>query len=131
LPRGWSLTAPAAHHDAVSYQRRIFIIDGYEQFSAWQRLRLKIRCRRRGSGLLVTSHTATGLPTLIQLAPDRRLVEDLVGHLCSNVSSGVTPADVAASHACHGTNVRDILFDLYDRHEHWRHKNRTPRLAGT
>ena len=29
----------------------------------------------------------------------------------------VTRSDIVASHACHGSNVREIFFDLYDRHE--------------
>jgi hypothetical protein len=29
----------------------------------------------------------------------------------------ITPGDVAAGYELHGDNVREILFDLYDRHE--------------
>jgi hypothetical protein len=39
------------------------------------------------------------------------------------VSTTITRADIAASHACHGSNVREILFDLYDRHEAGRRKS--------
>jgi energy-coupling factor transporter ATP-binding protein EcfA2 len=96
---------------------RLLIIDGYEQLATLERVRLIYRCRSARIGLLVTSHSPTWLPTLIRLAPDSRLVEQLVADLCAKVSTTVTPFDVAASHACHGSNVREILFDLYDRHE--------------
>jgi hypothetical protein len=46
-----------------------------------------------------------------------------VGDLCSELSTTITRADIAASHACHGSNVREILFDLYDCHETGRRKS--------
>jgi hypothetical protein len=92
----------------------LLIIDGYEQLGWTARWRLKRWCRRASVGLLVTAHRPTGLPTLIQLAPDRRLIEQLVAHLCANIPSAISPMDIAASHACHGVNVREVLFDLYD-----------------
>ena len=98
----------------------LVIIDGYEQLGWLQRLLLKRRCRRAGAGLLVTSHAPTGLPTLITLAPDLLLVQQLVATLCERTSAQITPADVTASHAGRGSNVRDIFFDLYDRHERLR-----------
>jgi hypothetical protein len=82
-----------------------------------QRVWLKHRCRRAGVGLLVTSHAPTGLPTLITLAPDERLIQQLVAILSERSPTPITSTDVAASHACHGSNVREIFFDLYDRHE--------------
>jgi hypothetical protein len=57
------------------------------------------------------------MPTVIHLSPDRELVEQLVDDLCINVPTTITRANVAASHACHGSNVREIFFDLYDCHE--------------
>jgi energy-coupling factor transporter ATP-binding protein EcfA2 len=105
----------------------LIIIDGYEQLAWLERLQLLRVSRRNGAGLLVTSHTPVHIPTLIRLAPDLRLVERLVAALCARVSTAITPADVAASHACHGSNVREILFDLYDRHEQRRRElNRRP-----
>jgi hypothetical protein len=45
-----------------------------------------------------------------------------VADLCTEVSTPVTQNDVAASHACHGSNVREIFFELYDRHERGRRR---------
>jgi hypothetical protein len=58
----------------------------------------------------------------MKLAPDARLVAKLVDDLCCKLSTGITPADVAASYARHGSNVRDIFFDLYDQHERRRRR---------
>jgi stage III sporulation protein SpoIIIAA len=97
--------------------RRVEVVDGYEELSRVTRWRLRQRCFRSRSGLLVTSHRPMGLPTLIELAPDRALLEQLVAELCADAATPITRADVDASHGRHGRNVREILFDLYDRHE--------------
>jgi energy-coupling factor transporter ATP-binding protein EcfA2 len=120
LPANWwreSITNPSS-----GGSRRLLIIDGYEQLARLERLRLWRHCGRTRAGILVTSHRPVRIPTLIQLSPDRFLVEQLVAELCAQVSTAVTAADVAASHACHGSNVREILFDLYDRHERARRR---------
>lgn len=103
----------------------IAIVDGYEQLSWLSRVGLHHACRRAGLGLLVTAHQRTRYPTLIRLAPDERLVRKLAAHLAAKVSTPVTAADVVASHARHGRNVREILFELYDRHEELRRAGRT------
>lgn len=104
----------------------LLIIDGYEQLAWLEQILVLHRCRSAGIGLLVTSHATTRLPTLIELSPDRHLVELLVADLCAKVSTAIAPNYVAASHACHGSNVREILFDLYDRHEQQRRRSNTP-----
>lgn len=106
-------------------RRFIVIVDGYEQLSWLERLRLIGECRRRHLGLLITSHAATCLPTLIRLTPSRQLIEQLVRELCDQVSTHIAAEEVAASHACHGSNVREIFFDLYDRYERRRRNRRT------
>jgi hypothetical protein len=97
--------------------RTLLIIDGYEQLGFLARRRLTRRCRRNHFGLLVTAHAETGFPTLVELAPDLALLGRLVAQLSSHRPSLITPVDVAASHASHGSNVREIFFDLYDLHE--------------
>src|SRR4051812_2245101 len=112
-------TLPSAFAERLSAcdSSSMIIIDGYEQLGPWERWRLHRRVRRQRTGLLVTSHQPTGIPELITLSPDRELVEELVRALCAQVSTAVTADDIAASHACHGSNVREIFFELYDRHE--------------
>jgi hypothetical protein len=103
--------------------KTVVIIDGYDQLGGLERLRLTRRCRHSSAGLVVTAHRPTRLPTLIRLAPDRNLIARLVADLCAEVSTPITPKDVAASHDCHGSNVREIFFDLYDRHERGRRRS--------
>jgi len=105
--------------------RALVIVDGYEQLAWRERLRLKRLCRRAKLGLLVTAHSQPRIPLLIRLDPGRRLVQQLVAQLAAQVSTPITADDIAASHACNGSNVREIFFDLYDRHEHLRRAGRT------
>jgi hypothetical protein len=98
-------------------ERAILIVDGYEQLGWLQRLRLNRFCRTANRGLLVAAHAPVRLATLIRLAPDEPLVQKLVVQLAKRIPTPITPEDVSASHACYGENVRDVLFDLYDRHE--------------
>jgi energy-coupling factor transporter ATP-binding protein EcfA2 len=109
----------------------IVIVDGYEQLSRFERLRLKRHCGRAGAGLLVTTHSSTRMPTLIHLAPSRELISQLVADLCMEVSTPITIKDIAASHACHGSNVRELFFDLYDRYERRRRATRTYAVPAT
>jgi len=97
--------------------RGVHVVDGYEQLGRLARWQVRRHCRRNGTGLLVTSHRPTGLPTLIELKPSRRLIDGLVADLCDEIASPITPAHVAACYARRGGNVREMLFDLYDRHE--------------
>jgi hypothetical protein len=100
------------------------VVDGYEQLSRLERLRLSIAVRRTGCGVLVTAHAPTQFATLMRTNPTRSLAHELVAELAARVSTSITPADVAASHACHGSNFREIFFDLYARHEQWRRAER-------
>ena len=115
----------------VAQNPRLLIIDGYEQLSWLERRRLIRHCHRTSTGLLVTAHAETQLATLIRLAPQQALIAQLVAQLCSEVSTPITSSDLAASLACHGSNVREIFFDLYDRHERNRRIQRTDTATST
>lgn len=109
----------------------LLIIDGYDQLSFLARWRLDRYCRRAKCGLLVTSHAKLPMPTLVRTYPDCALVQQLVAQLCQRVPSSISRQDITASHARHGSNVREIFFDLYDRHEQLRRINRTTRATAT
>jgi hypothetical protein len=114
-PQFWSSILPAE-----SAGRRIVVIDGYEQLGRLERMWLSRRCRRAKCGLLVTAHQPVRIPLLVRLSPNVQLAQRLVAELSSRVSTQVDAADVAASFARHGSNVREMFFELYDRHEQWR-----------
>jgi hypothetical protein len=95
----------------------VLIVDGYEQLSRWQRFLLKRHCRRRGLGLVVTTHASVGFPELYRTAPTPELAERIVGQLMAGSSPPCTASELAASFARHHGNVRETLFDLYDLYE--------------
>lgn len=89
------------------------IVDGYEQLSWWSRRRLAQRVRDRQAGLLVTSHAATGLPTLMTVAPRMEAAHQIVQKLVAD-GDPISRVDVEqAFRACDG-NIREMLFQLYD-----------------
>jgi hypothetical protein len=103
------------HH--FSPVRLLVIVDGYEQLSFWSRLRLKLVCRRRGWGLLVTAHRNVGFPTLFHTRPSLEVAQAVVRRLLAAGESNISPEAVAESFAqCQG-NLRETLFVLYDRYE--------------
>lgn len=95
----------------------LLVVDGFEQLSRPARQWVRWRCRRQGAGLLATSHRASGLPTLASLRPEFDVALALFHRLILGVETPVSEADLqSAFNACRG-NLRDVFFDLYDRHE--------------
>ena len=95
----------------------ILIVDGYEQLSGWSRCWLKLRCRRRGWGLLVTAHASLGFPTLYQTAATLDLAKRIVDRLMAGQSPPFSNEELAGCLARHRGNLRETLFDLYDLFE--------------
>jgi hypothetical protein len=108
---------PGFLRKSLASSRPLVIVDGFEQLSWLSRRLLRWHCRRAAAGLLVTAHAPTGLPNLFRTEPGLPLAEQLVSTLTARNFSPLTQADVAASHACHGSNFRELFFALYDRHE--------------
>ena len=104
--------------DALPWDgQTLLIVDGYEQLG-WLRQRLfRLRRRWAGCGLLVTSHVPTGLPTLATLAPTPDMARRVVAALTADLPGAVSSAEVDAAFARHGGNMREMLFELYDRYE--------------
>ena len=90
----------------------VLIVDGYEQLGLWARVRLK-GLRRRGIGLLVTSHRPVGFPVLYNTRPSLEVAEKIVERLAPDVSN----KDVKSLFDHRGGNIREMLFDLYDTFE--------------
>lgn len=95
----------------------LLVIDGYEQLTRFTQRRLRCRCWRTGAGLLITSHTKTGFPTLHDGQPSALVALELFRRLTRERSTPIAEAEVmAAFNACKG-NLRQLFFDLYDLHE--------------
>ena len=104
--------------DAVGRSPRgtVLCIDGWETLGALRAAGVRWVSRRRGVGLLVTAHRPTGMPTLIRCATTPALLGRIVADLPDH-GGLVTDADVAAAYAAHRGNLREALYDLYDRFE--------------
>jgi hypothetical protein len=107
LPRGWS-------QEVRSQQANTIVVDGYEQLAAWQRCSLRMKCRFRGWGLLITAHSDVGLPTIYQTTSDLATARKVVDSLLTEEAGRLTPEQVATAYSEAGGNVREALFRLYD-----------------
>lgn len=95
---------------------RLIAVDGAEQLGWWAWLRLRLFVRRRAWGLVVTSHRPLGLPLLAALRPDAALAWRIVQQLQSD-DPLITEAETAAAFAAHRGDLREMLFELYDRYQ--------------
>jgi len=110
MPSGW--VAVAEHAGAW-----LVIVDGYEQLNACSRLALRFSCRRRGWQLLVTAHQDVGLPTLFHTSTDLATARSIVAQLLTASDQKIDERCIADSFAAAQGNVREMLFELYDRYE--------------
>ena len=90
--------------------RDLVCLNGAEQLGrvAWMMFRWRTR---RAGGVLITSHRAGLLPTLIECATTPELLDGIVSRLAPRTGGVRVPADLFARH--HG-NLRDALRELYD-----------------
>jgi hypothetical protein len=95
----------------------VVLLDGHEQLGVWARWRLRWACRRRGLGLVVTSHTDAGLPVLYRTEVTPEVARRVVAYLTAGTTATVADREVDDRLAVRGGNLREALFDLYDLHE--------------
>lgn len=100
----------------------VLIVDGYEQLGAWSRFTLRRLRRRRGFGLVVTSHQSVGLPDLFRATTSLALAHEIVRDLLGGEPSPVAPDEVDRPFTSREGNMREILFDLYDLYEQRRQR---------
>ena len=91
--------------------RHLILIDGAEQMTrlAWRLFR---RRARRAGGLIVTSHRAGLLPTLVECATTPELLDEVIGELANGSAPDVAVHELFARHR---GNLRDAIRELYDR----------------
>ena len=88
----------------------VLLLDGAEGLGrlAWWRVR---RWTRRAGGLVITSHRAGLLPTLIECETTPELLAELVREI---LGEETPPVSLEELFARHGGNVRNALRELYD-----------------
>jgi hypothetical protein len=93
-------------------ERDVLLLDGAEQMGrlAWWRF---ARRARKARGLVITSHRAGLLPTLVECETSAGLLRGIVEDLAPGVAAG---GRAEALFARHGGNVREALRELYDVH---------------
>jgi hypothetical protein len=92
--------------------RDLVVFDGAEQLSRFAWRRFQSRTRRAG-GLLITSHRAGLLPTLIETRTSLALLDDILRQLVPTAPQTLLDAAHQLFHTHHG-NIRDVLRGLYD-----------------
>ncbi len=110
----WKLHLP----DPDSGPRQtLWLIDGWERLPLWQKLFLRLGAWQ-GAGLIVTSHTPTGLPLLVKTQATVALLEHVLEHLNAEPARLLRPGETLQGLLDrHGGNLREVLFELYDRYE--------------
>lgn len=101
-------------------------IDGYEQLPWWRRRWFERHCRRRGVGLLVTTHCDVGLPEIFHVHVDLNSARRVIGHLLGDRAKMITDEEIADCVGRHGADLREALFELYDLFEKQRRKSDQP-----
>jgi len=98
----------------------INVIDGYEQLSLAQKIRLRLCFRKGQCGLLITTHTpAWRLPVLMQTESNYETLQSVMAHLFRNQPNIKPPNEILCRSLFeqHQGNIRNVLFDLYDDYE--------------
>jgi hypothetical protein len=96
---------------------RVLLVDGFDQLSrSWQWL-IRMQATRRGCGLVVTSHATLRLPVLAATSTSPELALQIASRLAGSGFAKTHEADIRSSFARHNGNLREVLFDLYDRYE--------------
>ena len=98
----------------------IDVLDGYEQLSLAQKIRLRLACQKKKCGLLITTHNpAWRLPVLLHTEPTFQTLQAIVRYLFRD-QSDLEPPDENLCRSLferHQSNIRSALFDLYDEYE--------------
>lgn len=91
-------------------------IDSWECIGFLWAALVRWAARRRRVGLVVTSHRPTGMPTVVRCDTTPILLARLVDELPAH-GGLVDAADVEDAFRAHGGDIREALYDLYDRFE--------------
>lgn len=125
--RAWRDGAGAAAHDLAAAFRAILrcsagttvCIDGWEQMGPAAAAAAAL-ARVRGCGLVVTTHRTPRLPLLVACDTSPALLAGIVRRLPGHASWGgvvIRDADLEAAFLSNGGDIRESLYELYDRFE--------------
>ena len=118
------LVRPRSRADGVAVFRAVraaspgatLCIDSWETLGPALALVIRWTARRRRVGLLVTTHGSAGMPALMRCETTPELLTRLVADLPPH-GGLIRHDDVEDAFLRHGGDVREALYDLYDRFE--------------
>lgn len=101
---------------------RLLLVEGFERLPFALATRRLVRWRLEGQPFLATVHSVPlawrpFAAVVARLAPDRQLLGRLFHRLTADRPTPVTLADAEASFTRRRGNLREVWFDLYNRHE--------------
>ncbi len=100
------------------FEKNVVFFDGFEQLSYVNRIILRTFCRMNRLGLLITSHTpAIGIPVLFHTQPSFETLSALLDRLLDDYDVNLSNQRVADLLRNFHSDVRAILFSLYDLYE--------------
>ncbi len=106
---------------SVCWPARVNVIDGFEQLDWASRTGLRLYTRRKGHGLLVTTHAPKSWPaTVHSTQPSVNLFRSLCRGLLDQVDMGdqlIDEAMVESAFSRSSGNIREAFFYLYDRYQ--------------
>lgn len=101
---------------ATAPRGAMIVVDGWERLGRSGALLARLLARWRALGLVVTAHGRTGLPVLARCESTPELLAAIVDRLPSHRGL-IDPQDVVDAHRRHDGDLREALYDLYDRFE--------------
>lgn len=111
-------------HDSMSlptsFPRHIRFVDGFEQMSWLARRQMSSQSKIPGEGLIVSSHRKLPLPTIFESEANARHFRSIVAKLMLG-RTFFSNAEIDEALSSNHGNIREALFELYDR---WEDKTR-------
>ena len=90
------------------------VIDGYDSLGWFSRFRLNQKLRKKGCRLLATTHSRMrSLQALVELRPTLADFARVIANWQPRVT--ISDSDLEAVWNQHDGNIRECLFELYDR----------------
>lgn len=93
-------------------------VDGWERLARPVAALVRWGAACLGRSLIVTAHRPTGLPLLHRCRPSAMVFARIVHQQLPDHGGRITDEDLSAAFTRHSGNLREALYDLYDRYEH-------------